>query len=129
MFQSTNGRGFLMRFQNGFSVSVQWGVLNLCERENLDEKSYNEELNTKASDILWKSNDAEVAVLDSENNFVPFGFGLEQLGRIYSDEVSRLISIVSSATDKAQLEKSLSSFVVELEASRPDSEESQEIAQ
>ena len=30
MFRITEGKGFLMTFANGWTVSVQWGIGNLC---------------------------------------------------------------------------------------------------
>lgn len=30
MFKSTNGQGFHIKFQNGYTVSVQWGAVHQC---------------------------------------------------------------------------------------------------
>ena len=35
-FNSTHNKGFRMTFENGFSISVQWGPGNYCERKDAD---------------------------------------------------------------------------------------------
>ena len=51
----TRGRGFHIRFDNGYTVSVQWGGGNYCDnhREDVSDNSVGE----------YGSNTAEVAVL------------------------------------------------------------------
>ena len=35
-FISTQNKGFGITFDNGFTISVQWGTENYCEHRNLD---------------------------------------------------------------------------------------------
>ena len=42
-FQATTNKGFRMTFDNGFSISVQWGSMNYCERRNYSDE-YKSEL-------------------------------------------------------------------------------------
>lgn len=52
-------RGFAMNFQNGYSVSVQWGWMNYCENRK-DLRSHQERLDSSLSSknaevmIAWK---------------------------------------------------------------------------
>ena len=34
-FVATKNTGFAMTFDNGFTISVQWGTINYCEKKNL----------------------------------------------------------------------------------------------
>ena len=34
-FVATENKGFGMTFDNGFTISVQWGTFNYCEKKNL----------------------------------------------------------------------------------------------
>ena len=33
MFIASYNKGFSMKFENGFEISVQWGTMNYCSRE------------------------------------------------------------------------------------------------
>ena len=60
-FVATQNKGFGMTFDNGFTISVQWGTMNYCERKNLMAKYKNE----MEYDITESIN-AEIAVYDDE---------------------------------------------------------------
>ena len=32
-FTSCQNKGFFMEFENGFRISVQWGIMNYCQRK------------------------------------------------------------------------------------------------
>ena len=32
-FISSENKGFRMKFDNGFTISVQWGTMNYCEKK------------------------------------------------------------------------------------------------
>ena len=34
-FVSTENKGCGITFQNGFTISIQWGTMNYCEKQNL----------------------------------------------------------------------------------------------
>ena len=63
MFQICDGKGFQMTFENGVTLSVQFGPGNYCENRSTDDL----ELPRKKS--LWKSKDAEVAILLPDGEF------------------------------------------------------------
>lgn len=62
-FASTMNKGFHMTFENGYTVSVQWGAGNYCDNHF-----------PKDMDFSWKkpaeSNTAEVAALDPRGEFL-----------------------------------------------------------
>lgn len=66
MFNITCKRGFQVTFENGWTVSVQWGPGNYCERQydNFDAPE-------KA--VRWTSNTAEIAAWDANNEWHDFG--------------------------------------------------------
>ena len=39
-FETTMNKGFMMKFDNGFKISVQWGTGNYCTRK--DDGEWNE---------------------------------------------------------------------------------------
>jgi len=43
-FLSCENKGFQITFDNGMTMSVQWGVGNYCSRRSLDTTSFNPEL-------------------------------------------------------------------------------------
>lgn len=67
MFRNTQGKGFQMTFENGNTISVQWGAGNYCENGRTDMMAW---FNTKARDIDIKSTDAEIAVWDKDGNWI-----------------------------------------------------------
>lgn len=65
-FRSTERKGFQITFENGLTVSVQWGAGNYCENQYCGDFYHTKD---------EESRDAEVAVWSSErwlnaNNFV-----------------------------------------------------------
>ena len=63
MFQITDGRGFQMTFENGVTLSVQFGPANYCENRSTDD------FKAPRKTSLWKSKDAEVAILLPDGEF------------------------------------------------------------
>jgi len=81
MFNITLGKGFRMTFQNGYSISVQWGVGNYCD--NRHEKN---DYHIKFPN--WKSASAEIAIFDKNDNFHrPESWSDDVLGWQKADEV------------------------------------------
>lgn len=65
-FKSTMRKGFHMTFENGLTVSVQWGLGNYCDNRNIMDFSFTKDM---------ESSDAEVGVFHGErilnvNNFL-----------------------------------------------------------
>jgi len=90
-FASTGNRGFQITFENGMTISVQFGTGNYCDRRNFDSDIFGE----LKKDIVSSPN-AEIAIWDVDNNW--FYFGYDQVkGFVTPDEVALWINAVSSA--------------------------------
>ena len=112
-FTSGYNKGFRMTFENGFSISVQWGVGNYCEKRDSGE------WNEATKHDFWSSNSAEIAVFNKEgrNSMIPItGYTLENTdgteesytdvvsGWLSTDTVAKCITIVQSATTKEEVQ-------------------------
>ena len=95
-FIATQNKGFRMEFDNGFSISVQWGIENYCEK-----KSFNTDIDP-TKERIWESTSAEIAVFDDEG-IVPVGGDDQVIGWLSPDEVAKYIAMVSSATNKNEI--------------------------
>jgi len=91
-FVATENKGFRMKFDNGFSISVQWGTMNYCEKKNLMA-----EYKAEMKENYIKSTDAEVAVFDSEGGMLAIGDEDSVIGWLGTDDVAKIITIVQSA--------------------------------
>lgn len=95
-FESTMRKGFYMTFENGLTVSVQWGAGNYCENYFPEDRDF-----TFSKDA--KSRTAEVAVFDARDEFIdPQKFMDEDIngdrmvaGYLNADQVAQLIYNVS----------------------------------
>lgn len=63
-FASYRNKGFHITFENGCTVSVQFGVGNYCE--NRDRWNVENE----ADSIMWDSRDAEIAAWDANGDWI-----------------------------------------------------------
>ena len=93
MFISTQNQGFRMKFENNFSISVQWGSGNYCS--NRDKKR------NEMDNRFTESNSAEVAIFFN-NIMLPVTHN-EVIGWVTTDDVARIIAMVSSASNKNEL--------------------------
>ena len=98
-FVSTQNKGFGITFDNGFTISVQWGTENYCARRF--EKKDPRELR------FWRSSTAEIAVLNEKDEFVKINGSGEDVvsGWLSTDTVAEVIAIVSSAKTQKEIEK------------------------
>jgi hypothetical protein len=93
MFTSTFNKGFQMTFENGWTISVQWGARNYCENNNFQE--YDRDEWTKR-DPMYDCNNAEVAIWRKEDDkWYTFENGDTVKGWSTPDEVAELINKVS----------------------------------
>jgi hypothetical protein len=93
MLKSTKNKGFSLTFENGITISVQFGSGNYCERKNLHANYGSEMLN----DII-ESSDAEIAIWDEDDNW--FNFGSDTVrGWCSANEVARWIYIASTSNN------------------------------
>ena len=100
-FTSSHNKGFRMTFGNGFSISVQWGVGNYCEKRDGGE------WNEATKHDYWDSNSAEIAVFDNNGGFVAIGNDDVVIGWVQADNVAKCITIVQSATTKKEIQTKL----------------------
>lgn len=90
-FETTMNKGFMMQFENGFKISVQWGNANYCTRKNSGE--WNEAMKQDH----WESATAEIAVFDHGGQMVNIGDDTVA-GWLTTDDVAAAIVIVQQAT-------------------------------
>lgn len=82
MITSSLNKGFSLTFENGLTISVQFGVGNYCERRSLlsnptnDLKNYDNE-----------SSNAEIAIWDNYENWFDFGNDMVK-GYVCADEIA-----------------------------------------
>ena len=95
-FESTMRKGFHMTFENGLSISVQWGAGNYCDNHFPKDRDF-----TFSKDA--SSRTAEVAVFDTKGDFIdPQDFMTEYIGGdgevagyLTADQVAQMIYNVS----------------------------------
>ena len=101
MFRTSRNKGFVMEFDNGFGISVQWGIMNYCSAKNLDEVFNDLEMkgNSKEFRNAWESNTAEIAVFKGGvgkcDIMMSVGNGAQVIGWLTTDDVAQVIEIVS----------------------------------
>ncbi len=99
-FVSTRNHGFQMTFDNGITISVQFGQGNYCERKNL-QGSYRGDMDA-ATPIIMSEN-AEIAIWHKDSD-TWFQFESDQVkGWVTTNEVAEWISIIKHARDLAHL--------------------------
>ena len=82
-----------MEFENGFGISVQYGIENYCEKKNgttiypTDPMKHNR----------WDSISAEIAVFEGERMLSVGDSDNQVIGWLGTDDVAKIIAIVQSA--------------------------------
>lgn len=101
-FTTNKNRGFQMKFNNGFVISVQWGTVNYCEvQDNLAE--WKIEMKTNH----WESETAEIAVFNEKQQMIRLTERDAVIGWLTPNEVAEYIEIVSSATSEEEIIKKI----------------------
>ena len=91
MLKSTMNRGFSLTFENGLTISVQFGTGNYCERRDYSS-GYDGDLKSH----IVEANNAEIAIWDESNQW--FDFGSDKVkGWVNADEVAIWIDKVRRA--------------------------------
>ena len=93
-FESTMRKGFHMTFENGLTISVQWGAGNYCDNHFHRDFTFSKDASSRT---------AEVAVFDSSDEFIdPQKFIEESIdgdeevaGYLTADQVAQMIYNVS----------------------------------
>lgn len=91
MFASNRNKGFAMTFENGWTISVQWGVGNYCNVGRSAE-NYNEPTKHES----WKSETAEIAIWDKNDNWYNFEHGDAVKGYCTANEVAEWILVAAT---------------------------------
>ena len=96
MFKIIMGKGFHLKFENGNTISVQFGYGNYCENNKMEEME-----NVNLWNYERKSETAEIAVWDSNGNWITKRF-IPDLddnvkGYLSADEVAKIIAMVAKA--------------------------------
>ena len=97
-FTSNQNKGFTMTFQNGLTISVQFGTMNYCSRKSI-HASYRSEMH---QDTV-QSRTAEIAIWDETDTWFDFGYDTVE-GHCDTNEVARWIGIVSNAENMKHLQ-------------------------
>ena len=92
-FTSCQNKGFFMEFENGFRISVQWGIMNYCQRK------YDGDFNAPQKEDYWESTSCEIAVFDKNNDMINIKGGDYDtvVGWLSTDQVAKVIAVVQSA--------------------------------
>ena len=98
MFRTNSNKGFFMTFDNGFGISVQWGIMNYCSVKDLSGFAFDVDIemkgNSKEFRNAWESNTAEIAVFKGEK-MMSVGDNDQVIGWLTTDDVAKVIEIVS----------------------------------
>lgn len=87
MFTITDGKGFQIEFENGWTISVQFGGGNYCSNRQLRPGNPGKE--------LLECKNAEVAIFDDNGDFVKFPGGDVVEGYVSANKVAEYIMEVS----------------------------------
>ena len=91
MISSNYNRGFTLKFENGWTISVQFGLMNYCERRSVKQgQSLFDDMKNSRTESLT----AEIAIWEDENNYYNFGHDIVK-GHCTADEVAEWIDKVS----------------------------------
>jgi hypothetical protein len=111
-FIATQNKGFSLKFENGFSISVQWGTMNYCEKKNIGTE-YGYEMKKPT----WESTSAEIAVFKGSDSTHPGGSEIIEIGEhdtvigwLSADQVAKVIAIVSSSTTENEIKSKIKSL-------------------
>jgi len=94
MLTASDNKGFSITFENGNTVSVQWGPGNYCNPEHSDGRNAPHDAPMKTR--TWKAQNAEVAAWDSEGAWHQFEHDSVD-GWLTADEVAAFIHFVATS--------------------------------
>jgi hypothetical protein len=92
MFSINQGKGFSLKFENGYMLSVQFGPGNYCEHHmRLSHESYVEPMGMSR----WESKDAEIAIIGPNDEMIYLSDYYPVEGWCSPNLVARVMVIVS----------------------------------
>jgi hypothetical protein len=96
-FAIHRGKGFHMKFANGYTVSVQFGVYNYCEHHSGPIDT----LGKESLRVYWTSQDAEIAAWGPDGNWYrPEGWADDVQGWQTPEDVLAFMNEVASLPGK-----------------------------
>ena len=99
-FVATRNKGFAMTFDNNYTISVQWGIENYCEKRNTTIHPTDPMEHKR-----WDSLSAEIAVFDDEEMINISSDGVDAvIGWLGTHDVAKVIAIVSSADSVEEIQ-------------------------
>ena len=91
MLGINNNSGFSMTFENGLTISVQFGVKNYCDR-----RCFHTPRGVEMDEGDWSSQSAEIAILGEGRKWLSFTGDVVK-GWVHTDEVADWIHKVKNA--------------------------------
>ena len=101
-FVATRNKGFAMTFDNNYTISVQWGTENYCEKKHTTIHPTDPMEHKR-----WDSLSAEIAVFDNEKMIPISSDGDDVIGWLDTKDVAKVIAIVSSAGSVEEIQTKL----------------------
>jgi hypothetical protein len=95
MFAITEHKGFSMTFENGWTISVQFGPMNYCEHRNIDADVHSilYAIRAPKNADTWTSKTAEIAIIMPNGEFYrPKAWSGDVKGWCSADDVVLWIS-------------------------------------
>lgn len=89
VFRIFLGKGFQIRFNNGWMISVQFGDWNYCAN-----RLSNKQVSNNGTCGTWECKDAEVAARDCKGRFLKLGEHDDVKGWVSPDDVAELILMI-----------------------------------
>lgn len=87
LFVSCMNKGFQMTFENGWTISVQWGIGNYCSRGRINELKSDTIISDMKEQIV-SSPDCELMIWNGDDMDNVYDFGNNQVkGYCSTDEV------------------------------------------
>lgn len=90
MFVSNDNRGFCLKFENGYNISVQWGKGNYCSNKNMEDFIPEGRNVSATAEMLIFSDDKEK---DKLLDFQEVGTNI--IGWLTSEDIGYIIGLLS----------------------------------
>lgn len=96
MFSSNTGNGFHMTFDNGYTISVQWGYGSYCENQYRHDIGFNDPCKAEHAEIAVIDTRSKEFVDPSDYMGVDYDGGDDVVGWVTADEVAAIIYHVAN---------------------------------
>ena len=83
-------KGFLFTFENGYTISVQYGKGNYCSRQDYS-------LGKEPEPSTIESTDCEIAVWDRNNKWERMGEYDDVVGRVSIEKIPRIMEMIRNS--------------------------------